>query len=105
MTTDTTAIPKVSRQVRRAQERRANKPEPGPSPLTSTRWIGRTKGMPFSRMILRDTLPGSPGRPALLLLDHPTRNTGAQVKRATPALLDLFFPSLPDNFRSSMLGY
>lgn len=28
-----------------------------------------------------------------------------QVRRATPALLDVFFPSIPDNFRASMLGY
>jgi len=101
----------ISRQVRRANERRAAKDarmasikQPSPTP-TSTKWLGRTKGMPFSRMILRDVAPGSRGRPALLLLDHPTRKTGAKVRRATPALLDVFFPSIPDNFRASMLGH
>jgi len=96
--------PKMSRQVRRANERRANKPEPGPIALTSTRWLGRTKGQPYSRMMLKDTIPGRPGRPATLKLIHPTRRTGRYIQ-ATPRLVDLFFPAIPDNFRASMLGY
>ena len=75
-------------------------------PRKSHRWVGRrTKGMPFSRMTLVDMTPGIPGRPALLQLAHPTRKTPGTRMRATPALLAVFFPSLPPQLTASMLGH
>lgn len=73
-------------------------------PRKASRWIGRNKGMPFSRMMLKDTVPALPGRPAMLVLVHPTRKT-AWIKTATPALLSVFFPSIPDNLAAAMLGH
>lgn len=74
-------------------------------PRTSIRWLGRrTKGMPFSRMKLVDVQPSAgPGRPAIFNMQHPTRNT-THRKPATPPLVDLFFPAIPDNLRQSLLG-
>lgn len=74
-------------------------------PRTSIRWLGRrTKGMPFSRMKLVEVMPSpGSGRPATFVLDHPTRKT-AHRKPATPQLVDVFFPSIPENLRRDMLG-
>lgn len=94
----------VSRQVRRAAERRAGKLLPGPVDLTSRRHARyKTKGSPFSRCVLVGTTPGTPGLPAMLTLKHPTKGT-VHTKPATPGLLAVFFPALPDNLASSMLG-
>lgn len=94
----------VSRQVRRAAERRMGKPVPGPVALTSRRhMLRKTKGMPFSRCQLAATTPGAPGRPAILVLEHPTKGT-VHAKPASRGLLAVFFPALPDNLAASMLG-
>lgn len=75
-------------------------------PRTSIRWMGRrTKGLPFSKTSLVGVKPSpGPGRPAMLTIAHPTRG-GRKVKPATPGLLAVFFPALPDNLRASMLGF
>lgn len=72
-------------------------------PRKSHRWIGRTKGLPFSRMVLKHIVHGVLGRPAQLVLTHPTRATKA-VRMATPDLLRVFFPSLPPEMSAAMLG-
>ena len=71
---------------------------------TSSRWLGRTKGMPYSRCQLLGTfdIPVE-GAGKALALYHPTRGR-MHVKRATPELLDVYYPSLPDNIRGYMLG-
>lgn len=95
----------MTRQQRRAVERRAGKPEPGTIQRTSYRYVGnRTKGLPFSRCKLAAMTPGSPGRPAVLLLEHPTKGR-AHAKQATAELLQVFFPRLPENLAASMLGH
>ena len=73
-------------------------------PRNSSRWMGRNKGLPFSRMLLKDTIPAQARRPAQLVLVHPTRNT-SHVKLATPAMLAVFFPSIPENLAAIMLGH
>ena len=95
-----------SRQVRRAKERRENKPTPGPVARTSMRHSGRTKGMAFSRCIMKTMAPGKPGTPATFVLHQPTRNR-FHVKSATPALVDVFYPGLRTNpvLAGSLLGY
>lgn len=100
----------LSRQMRRAAERRAakdarmaTKKQPSLVP-TSRRWVGRTKGLPFSRMVLVSVLPMGPKRPNILWLEHPTRGT-QRLKQATPELLAVFLPRLPDNLRADMLGH
>jgi hypothetical protein len=96
----------ASRQVRRQNERRATKPEPGPVQITSRRHLKRTKGLPFSRCVMKEVIPGKPGTPAGLLLFHPTKNK-YHVKMATPALLDVFYPGIGKNpvFAASLLGH
>jgi len=73
-------------------------------PLTSRRWSGRTKGLPYSRFMLKDATPAVHGRASLLLLKHPTKRK-AHIKVATPELLRVFFPSLPENLAAAMLGH
>lgn len=68
---------------------------------TSTRWLCRTRGKPFSRCQLVDTVQMRRG--TALVLSHPTRGR-THVRRATPELLDVFYPSLPCNLMSHMLG-
>jgi hypothetical protein len=74
----------------------------GPVTRASTRWMGRTKGLPFSRMKLVQVLH-NPGKPSMLVLRSYTRKTG-HIKQATPALLQQFFPSLPPQLSAQMLG-
>lgn len=74
-------------------------------PRTSHRWMGRTKGLPFSRMKLIDTIPQEPGKAALLVVDHPTRRRGRKNLTATPELLRVFYPSLPAPLADAMLGF
>lgn len=68
----------------------------------SKRFRGRTKGLPYSRMSLAG-MQMRDGEPAILRLQHPTRGT-THVKHATPELLRVFFPSLPDALYGPMLG-
>lgn len=72
-------------------------------PRTSSRWLGGNKGLPFSRMVLKDTIPGTHGMPAHVVLHHPTR--GGMVKKVlTPDLMRVFFPSMPEPLARQMLG-
>lgn len=73
-------------------------------PRTSRRWVGRSKGIPFSKTLLIDTVAAQPGKPATLVLKHPTRGR-VHRKHATAALLSVFFPSLPENLAAAMLGH
>lgn len=59
--------------------------------------------MPYSRMMLKDVIPGAPGRRAVLYLRHPTRGT-MMKRQATTDLMRVFFPNLPPNLHASMLG-
>lgn len=96
----------VSRQVRRAQERRASKPAPGPIECTSLRRFGtRSKGLPFSRMQMVDTVKTPPGVPNVFVMRHPTRATGLRFEKATRSLLSVFFPSLPEQLANDVLGH
>ncbi|WP_191569126.1 hypothetical protein [Paracoccus yeei] len=92
-------------EVRKRVQEEVAKSHPS-KPLTSVRWLGRrTKGLPFSRMKLVDVAPATGrGRPAIFALKHPTRGGGVRIRPATPLLVDVFFPALPENLRASMLG-
>lgn len=89
--------------VRKAMQEEVAKTHPS-LPKTSHKWVGRTKGLPFSRTLLVGSVPALPGAPALLTLAHPTRGRVHQ-KAATPELLRVFFPSIPENLAAAMLGH
>jgi hypothetical protein len=94
-----------SRQVRRQEERRAQKPAPATIEMTSRRHLSRSKGKPFSRCLIKNVAPGMSGVPATFVLFHPTKGN-YHVKKATPALLDVFYPGIgsqPD-FANALLG-
>lgn len=96
----------LTRQIRRATERRLHKPEPDESPRTGIRHLGRkTKGAPYSRMMLQKVTPSDirTGTPATFHLKHPTRSTQVS-KKATSYLIELFMPGLPENLKQGMLG-
>ena len=77
----------------------------GPMPRTGVRWMGRrTKGLPYSRMLVEKVVPGMNGLPGLIYAKHPTRKTGLKKLVATPAILETFMPSLPASLSASMLG-
>lgn len=77
----------------------------GPMPRTSYRWIGRrTKGLPFSRMIADRVVPGVQGVPGVIFARHPTRKRGIRKLTATPAVIEIFMPSLPGHLTAAMLG-
>lgn len=64
---------------------------------TSTRWRGRTKGLPFSRCLLKHVIPAHPARgPASLFLKHPTRGR-MHVRTVTPQLAEVFYPGAAAN--------
>lgn len=95
----------VSRQVRRAEERRATKPAPAPLAVTSYKRIGRrTKGMPYSRMVLDDVIVTPVGTPNIFALSHPTRKRAVKKLSATPDLVTTFFPSIPRDLAAFHLG-
>ena len=74
-------------------------------PRTGVRWMGRrTKGLPYSRMLVEKVVPGMNGLPGLIYAKHPTRKTGLKKLVATPAILETFMPSLPASLSASMLG-
>lgn len=77
----------------------------GPKSRTSVRWMGRrTKGLPFSRMIVEKVVPGVHGLPGVIFARHPTRKRGIKKIVATPAMLEIFMPSLPGSLTAAMLG-
>ena len=93
-----------TRQVRRANERRATKMPPGEISRTSGRWLGRTKGYPFSRQKLVRIEPAKPGKPAVFHTRSNTRRSCPRPVKATVHTVDWFFPSLPENMKQAMLG-
>ena len=77
----------------------------GPMPRTSFRWIGRrTKGLPFSRMVVKNVVPGVQGMPGVIVAAHPTKKRALKHLPATPAMLEIFMPSLPGHLTAAMLG-
>ena len=95
----------MTRQQRRNAERLANKQGAIEIQRTSSRWMGRTKGQPYSRMKLVDVIAASKGKPAQFILRHFTKKRGVQTVTATPHNIDLFFRGLDPSMRSYMLGY
>lgn len=77
----------------------------GPKPRTSFRWLGRrTKGLPFSRMVVERVIPGVQGMPGVIVARHPTKKRGLKKLPATQAMLEIFMPSLPGSLTAAMLG-
>lgn len=94
---------KLTRQQRRANERRADKPEPESITRTSRRHIGRTKGEPFSRMKLTSITPAQVGEPAVFNVRGYTTNKVHKIK-ATLANIDWFIKGLPHQMKRQMAG-
>lgn len=82
-----------TRQQRRAEERRANKPEPAEIQRTSSRHMGRTKGQPFSRMKLVSITPAKPGVPAVFNVRGYTTNKSQSIN-ATWKNIDYFIQGM-----------
>lgn len=77
----------------------------GPMPRTSYRWIGRrTKGLPYSRMVVKNVIPGMHGTPGVIVVRHPTKRRGLKVLPANATMLEIFMPSLPGSLTAAMLG-
>jgi len=93
----------LTRQHRRATERRADKPEPEAISRTSLKWLGRTKGEPFSRMKLTSITPAQIGVPAVFNIRGYTTNKVHKIK-ATLANIDWFVKGLPDPMKRQMAG-
>jgi len=93
----------LTRQQRRATERRADKPEPESIVRTSLKWLGRTKGEPFSRMKLVNITPAKIGTPAVFNIRGYTTNKVHKMK-ATLANIDWFVKGLPDPMKRQMAG-
>jgi hypothetical protein len=93
----------VSRQVSRQQERRAGKMAPNSVPRTSTRHMGLTKGMPYSRKKLIKVTPSQSNVPAVF---HVSSYGGGKYKeiKATATNLEWFIRGLTPNMKMSMLG-
>ena len=70
-------------------------------PRTSSRWIGRNKGAPFSNFKFLN-VHHFVGKPSVLVLKHP-RQKHSILKAATRELLAVFFPALPDELSRAML--
>lgn len=93
----------MTRQQRRATERRAEKPEPATVERTSCRHLGRTKGQPFSRMRLDEIIPAEPGKPAVFNVRGYTTNKSHSIK-ATFENIDWFVNGITDDMKMTMLG-
>jgi hypothetical protein len=93
----------VSRQVSRQQERRAGKMAPNSIPRTSTRHMGLTKGMPYSRKKLIKITPSQSNVPAVF---HVSSYGGGKYKeiKATATNLEWFMRGLTPSLKMSMLG-
>lgn len=77
----------------------------GPMPRTSSRWMApRTKGLPFSKCVVKDVIPGMPGRPGVIVVQSPTRRRSAHHLAATEDHLRMFLPQLPPALTAAMLG-
>lgn len=77
----------------------------GPMPRTGIRWMGRrTKGLPYSRMVIDHVSPGMNGLPGIIHAKHPTRKRPIKDLVATPSILQTFMPSLPPGLAGAMLG-
>lgn len=94
---------KMTRQQRRATERRADKPEPATVERTSLRHAGRTKGQPFSRMKLDEIIPAQLGKPAVFKVSGYTTNKSQMVK-ATFENIDWFVKGITADMKMTMLG-
>ena len=95
---------KKSRQVMRQEARRSNKPDAGTVSRTSIKWMGRkTKGLPYSRSKVISIVPSSSGRPARFFFGSHTRKSFTHVE-ATPSIIDVVFPNLPENMKAAMMG-
>ena len=86
--------------VRAAAQEEVSKTHPS-LPRTSSRWIGRTRGAPFRNFKLV-TVEHRHGKPSVLVLKHP-RQKFIKLKVATPDLLSVFFPALPEPLSRAML--
>jgi hypothetical protein len=94
----------VSRQVRRSQERLAKKPLPGPISRTSPRHMARkTKGMPYSTMIITSITESKSGLPVVFNLKSPTRNKYHKIV-ATVNNIEWFIGGTTESMRMSLLG-
>lgn len=93
----------MTRQQRRANERRANKPEPGTIERKSLRHIGRTKGQPYSRMKLVSITPAEKGKPAVFNVRGYTTNK-AQAVKAKYQNIDWFVRGITHDMKLGMLG-
>lgn len=77
----------------------------GPVRRTSTRWMGvRTKGLPFSKCVVKNVIPGMQGTRGAIVVQSPTRRRGQHTLPATPENLRLFMPQLPPALTAAMLG-
>ncbi len=95
---------KMTRQQRRAEDRRSGKLAPALIERTSSRHIGKTKGLPFSRMKVTNIEPGSKGKPAVFHVKGQTTNKSQKVK-ATMNNIDWFIRGLTPQMKAAMLGY
>ena len=93
----------VSRQVSRQPERRADKMAPNSIPRTSTRHMGLTKGMPYSRKKLIKVTPSQSNVPAVFHVSSYGFGKYKQIK-ATPTNLEWFMRGLTPSMKMSMLG-
>lgn len=92
-----------SRQVIRAEARRAKKMPAGNVARTSFRWVGRTKGQPYSRQKVTEIIPAKSGVPATFVCQSHTRSSSSRVN-ASAQNIEWFMPNLPDNLRAALLG-
>jgi hypothetical protein len=55
-------------------------------------------------MVVADVKPGVQGLPGIIVARHPTRKRELKNLPATPAMLEIFMPSLPGSLTAAMLG-
>lgn len=94
----------MTRQQRRNEERRADKPAPSVTTRTSARHLGLTKGTPFSRAKLVKITAATDGKPAIFHTKSYTRNAATTKVKATMSNIDWFIKGLPHNMKLAMLG-
>ena len=95
----------MTRQQRRAAERRADKPRPGTISRTSTRWLARrTKGQPFRNHRVTRIEPAEKGKPAVFHVKCYTRKSNPPPIEADFLTIDWFMPNLPANLKETLAG-